>query len=212
MSKFLASVCCLGSLLLFTSGLPAVDYSWPQWRGPDRTDVSQETGLLKEWPKDGPQRLWLFEDAGLGYSSFSIANGKLFTMGAREDTEFLICLDPNTGTELWSARIGSRLLQDRGDGPRGTPTVDGDMVFALGGQGTLVGVAVENGEVRWHKTMSSLGGNKPKWGYCESVLIDGPRVICTPGGKDGAIVSLNKSDGEVIWQATDVSDRAEYSS
>src|SRR5262249_18608630 len=158
---------------------------------------SRETGLLQEWPEGGPTQLWVNKDVGLGYSGFSIVGGKLFTMGAREDAEFLFCLDVNNGQELWAAQIGSLLRNNWGDGPRGTPTVDGDAVYSMGGQGTLICASVANGQVRWQKTMTSLGGSKPKWGYCESVLIDGQHVICTPGGKDGAVVALNKSDGEV---------------
>lgn len=188
----------------------AADLSWPSWRGPDRTDVSQETGLLKEWPKDGPQQLWVNSDVGLGYSGFAVVGGKLFTMGAREDTEYLICVDVSNGKELWSARIGTRLDNGWGDGPRGTPTVDGDYVYAMGGQGTLICVA--GGEVRWQKTMSALGGKKPGWGFCESVLVDGDRVVCTPGGRDGAIVALNKGTGDVIWQSKELTNGAQYAS
>ena len=82
---------------------------WPQWRGPDRNDVSQETGLLKKWPAEGPKRLWLNETVGLGYSGFSIVGGRLFTMGARDGTEFLICLDVNTGEEKWATALGAML-------------------------------------------------------------------------------------------------------
>ncbi len=197
-------------LFLLTSALSAGD--WPHWRGPDRDDVSKEVGLLKEWPKEGPPRVWLNEDVGLGYSGVSIAAGKLFTMGAREDTEFLICLDANNGKELWSARIGSRLGNGWGDGPRGTPSVDGERVYAMGGQGSLVCAQVANGEVVWTKAMSSLSGKKPNWGYCESVLVDGPRVVCTPGGSDGAIVALDKLTGDVQWQSKEVTDGAQYAS
>jgi outer membrane protein assembly factor BamB len=193
-----------------TTSLLAGD--WPNWRGPDRDDVSKETGLLKAWPNDGPKQIWSNSDVGLGYSSFAIAGGKLFTIGAREDTEFLICLDENSGKELWAARVGTRLDDGRGDGPRGTPTIAGDAVCAMGGQGTVICAAIDDGNVRWQKTMSSLGGRKPGWGFCESVLVDGDRVICTPGGSEGAIVALNKADGEIVWRSTDLTDRAGYSS
>ena len=200
----------LAGFLLFTSALTAGD--WPHWRGPDRDDVSKEVGLLKEWPKDGPPRVWLNKDVGLGYSGVAIVGGKLFTMGAREDTEFLICLDANDGQELWSARIGSRLGNGWGDGPRGTPSVDGDRVYAMGGQGSLVCAQVANGEVVWTKSMGSLGGKKPNWGYCESVLVDGPRLVCTPGGSEGAIVAFDKLTGDLQWQSKEVTDGAQYAS
>ena len=201
------------SLCLFAVlGSPLLAGDWPQWRGADRTDVSKETGLLKDWPQDGPSLVWGNNDVGLGYSSFAIVDGKLFTMGAREETEFLICLDVNNGKELWSSGIGPRLDDGRGDGPRGTPTVVDDSVYAMGGQGTLICATVSSGSVRWQKTMSSLGGKKPGWGFCESVLVDGDRVICTPGGSDGAIVALNKADGEIVWRSKEVTEKAGYSS
>lgn len=168
---------------LFVSGLAVaigmgVDLlsagDWPQWRGPDRTDVSRETGLLKEWPKDGPAKVWMNDNVGLGYSGFSVVQGKLFTMGARDDAEFLICLDANTGKELWATRLGNVLDNGWGDGPRGTPTVDGDRVYAMGGTGSLVCAQVSDGKAVWQSNMSDLGGKKPNWGYCESVTIDGP--------------------------------------
>lgn len=207
--RFALRLTLLGFCLM-TTALSAGD--WPHWRGPDRDDVSKETGLLKEWPKEGPPRVWVNEDIGLGYAGVAIANGKLFTMGAREDTEFLICLDANDGKELWSAQIGARLGNNWGDGPRGTPSVDGDHVFAMGGQGTLICAQAADGKVVWTKSMSELGGKKPGWGFCESVTVDGPRVLCTPGGSEGSIAALNKQNGEVLWRSTEVTNGAQYAS
>lgn len=187
-------------------------FDWPQWRGPERTDVSKETGLLKSWPEGGPARLWMFEDAGKGYSGFSVVGGKLYTMGSRNGTELLIALDAEKGTELWAAEIGKELGNRWGDGPRGTPTVDGDRVYALGGQGNLICASVKDGKIAWQKSMQSLGGKVPGWGYCESVLVDGDQVVCTPGGDEGAIVALNKMSGEVVWQSKDFKDGAQYAS
>src|SRR5882762_9207998 len=104
---------------------------WPQWRGSDRTDVSKEAGLLKDWPASGPRRVWLYKNAGNGYSGPAIVNGKLFTMGTRDGTECLIALNANTGEELWTAPIGPMVKFDRGGGPRGTPTLNGDRIYAL---------------------------------------------------------------------------------
>jgi len=185
---------------------------WPQWRGADRTDVSPEKGLLKKWPAEGPKRVWLNENVGLGYSGVSIVNGKLFTMGARDDGEYLICLDANTGEQKWESKLGPVLDNGWGNGPRGTPTVDGKHVYAMGGTGHLFCALVENGQEVWHTTMSDLGGKSPNWGYCESVLVDGPRVVCTPGGGKGAIAALNKENGEVLWRSTDLTNGAQYAS
>jgi outer membrane protein assembly factor BamB len=185
---------------------------WPQWRGPDRTDVSKETGLLKQWPEGGPKRVWLYENAGNGYSGPAIAAGKLFTMGTRDGGEILIALDANAGKEIWTAKIGPILNNGWGDGPRGTPAVDGDRVYALGGQGTLICATVADGKVLWQETMQNLGGKVPGWGYTESVLVDGSQVVCTPGGGKGAIAALDKMTGKPVWQSKEFTDGAQYSS
>lgn len=205
--------CAAGSLLLFLTLAPDVSAAvWPQWRGPDRTDVSRETGLLKSWPEGGPARIWLFEDAGMGYSGFSVVDGKLLTMGTRDGKEVLLSLDAQTGKELWATPLAEKLENKWGDGPRGTPTVEGDRVYALGGQGALICAKVADGSALWRATMQNLGGKTPGWGYTESVLVDGDRVICTPGGDQGAMAALDKRTGEVIWRSKEFTDPAQYAS
>ena len=183
---------CFWLLLLLT---PATYADWPQWRGPERNDLSKETGLLQSWPEDGPKQLWLFKEAGIGYSGFSIAKGRLYTMGARDDAERLIAIDIAQGKELWNAKVGGVLDNGYGDGPRGTPSVDGDCVYALSGTGDLICAAAADGKVVWQKSMRQFGGQKPNWGYTESVLVDDGKVVCTPGGSKGAIVALDKKTG-----------------
>ena len=186
---------------------------WNQWRGEGRRGHSPDTGLLKKWPDGGPKRLWLFENCGYGYSAPSVVGGKIFTMGARDDITQLICLDEASGNELWATDIGVIYKNRWGDGPRGTPTVDDGLVYALGGKGDLVCVNATNGDVVWKKSLTKdFGGKLQNWGYTESVLIDGQKLICTPGGKDGSIVALNKKSGEVIWRSAGLTDNAQYSS
>ncbi|HSG72734.1 MAG TPA: PQQ-binding-like beta-propeller repeat protein, partial [Planctomycetaceae bacterium] len=177
---------------------------------PDRTDVSQEKGLLQEWPEAGPKLLWTFEDAGIGYSSFAVVGERLYTMGSRDKTEQVICLNASSGQEIWAADIGEELEDGRGGGPRGTPAVDGDRIYAMGGQGTLVCVNAADGYVLWSVTMQSLGGKKPGWGFSESVLVDGNKVLCTPGGAKGTVAALDKQTGELIWQTKEITDNAHY--
>src|SRR5205823_1690704 len=109
---------------------------WPQFRGADRTDVSKETGLLKQWPPEGPKQVWLYKEAGNGYSGFSVVNGWLFTLGTRDDKEVLLALNANTGKEIWATPLADILPNNWGPGPRGTPTVDAERVYALSGKGT----------------------------------------------------------------------------
>jgi outer membrane protein assembly factor BamB len=185
---------------------------WPQWRGPKRDGVSTETGLMKSWPDGGPPQAWLFEDCGVGYSGPSIVGDRLYIMGARNDEEQLIAIDVETGKELWMAPIGEMLENNWGNGPRGTPTVDGDFVYALGAQGNLICARADNGSLIWNKKMQDLGGKIPTWGYSESPLIYKDLVLCTPGGEDGAIAALDKKSGEGKWQMEDVDTGAHYSS
>jgi outer membrane protein assembly factor BamB len=133
-------------------------------------------------------------------------------MGARNGVEQLICLDVNSGKELWSTDLGAVFENNWGDGPRGTPTVDGDRVYALSGEGDLVCARINDGSVAWKANMSDFGGSIPEWGYAESPLIDGQKVVCTPGGAQGAVVALNKLTGEKIWQSADFTDEAQYAS
>ncbi len=179
--------------------------AWPQFRGPNRDNRSLETGLLREWPQDGPRLLWNSKTinkgkgVGRGYSSVSVAGGRIFTIGDRGKDDLVFALDEASGRELWATRIA----QGQGDGPRSTPTVDGDRVFALSRQGELVCLDAASGSVRWRKSFKKdLGGRMMSgWDYSESPLVDGDRLIVTPGGDDAALVALDKRNGEVIWKA-----------
>ena len=185
--------------------------NWPQWRGPNRDGVSKETGLLKQWPAEGPPLLWKASGAGGGFSSFSVANGKLYTMGLRGTKEFVIAFDAATGKEAWATPNGNAFRNDRGDGPRGTPTIDGDRLYALGGSGDLSAFDVKTGKLIWSKNiLSEFGGQNITWGISESPLIVGDKLLVNPGGPQASIVALNKSDGSVIWKSQ--SDKAGYSS
>ena len=203
-------------LLLVLGGVvgcqPSAGTDWPQWRGPDRTNISAEKGLLQHWPEGGPELKWLFRDAGLGYSSFAVAAGRLYTMGSRGDAEFAIAVDVKTGAELWSTAIGTLFENHWGNGPRSTPTVHENRVYALGASGNLVCLNVEDGSLIWQQNLAELGGTVPRWGYTESVLVDGGRVLCTPGGANGAIAALDAQSGALIWQSKEFTDEAQYTS
>ena len=201
------------SLMVFASSLAAAQTSgdWPQWRGPNRDGISKETGLLKQWPAQGPPLVWKATGAGNGYSSLAIAGGRIFTMGVRANSEYIIAFDVATGKEVWATPNGHVFRNDRGNGPRGTPTVDGDRLYALGGSGDLSCVETKSGRVVW--TMNILhkfGGQNPKWGISESPLVMGEKVLVNAGGPDASVIALNKKDGSVIWKSQ--SDPAGYSS
>ena len=206
----------VAALALGLSSIPAgtglaQTAEWFQWRGPNRDGHSAETGLLKEWPSGGPKELWRATGAGTGYSSFSASNNRLFTLGARGNVEYVIALDAATGNRLWEVPNGQRFRNDMGDGPRSTPTVEGDRVYAFGGTGELVCLDVATGKKHWSvNVVSQFGGNTPYWGYSESPLIVADRIILNAGGRRASIVAINKLNGQTIWQQH--SDDAGYSS
>ena len=186
---------------------------WSGWRGDDRTDVSGETGLLQSWPEGGPKKVWASKEAGLGYSGFSIANGTLYTMGAFGDEERLLAFDAGSGKKIWELKTGDLLTNNWGDGPRMTPSVSDGLVYSLGGRGNLICADAKNGKEKWNvHLVKDLGGKVPGWGYTESVLIDQGRVICTPGGKKGALAALDAKTGKVLWRSKEFTDGAQYSS
>lgn len=188
---------------------------WPQWRGPQRTEISSEKGLLKTWPEGGPKLLWTFSEGGNGYSGPAVIGDRLYTMGTEAGSDVVLALDTKQGKKLWSRKVSNLSRLDRGNGPRGTPTVDGDALYALGGQGELVCLAVADGNKRWSINLKSdLGGRimVPKWGYSESPLVDGDKLICTPGGERGTLAALDRSNGKVLWRSEGLTDAASYSS
>jgi outer membrane protein assembly factor BamB len=198
----------LASALLST----AASADWPRWRGAQFNDHSTETGLLKKWPSDGPKRVWLNEDVGLGYAGIAISGGTVYTMGSRDAVEYVIALDLATGKEKWATECGPLLTNGWGDGPRSTPTVDGDKVYALSGKGHLVCLEATTGKQVWKDTMEALGGKVPGWGFTESALVDGNAVYATPGGAQGSVVAFDKATGKKLWQSEGWTDPAQYSS
>jgi outer membrane protein assembly factor BamB len=183
-------------------------HDWPQWLGPDRNNRSRETGLLRAWPRDGPPLAWKVTTLGGGYSTPSIAAGRIFGMSYRKDDEVVWALDEKTGNELWSVRIARAYRKiDYAEGSRCTPTVDGDRLYALGISGDLVCLQVTDGKEVWRKNLiKDYGGTLPyyirAYGYAESPLIDGDRVIVTPGEPKHTLVALDKRTGKLVWSAS----------
>lgn len=180
---------------------------WPQWRGPNRDGICTETGLLQSWPEGGPKLLWEISGLGSGYSSVAIVDGKLYTMGDIELesvlTQCILAYDLSTHQQLWTAKIGPPHENQTG-GPRGTPTIDDELVFAIGTSGDVVCVEAETGKLVWKKHLQKDlgGGENPTWKFSESPTIDGDRLLCTPGSLESAIAALNKKTGEFIWKCS----------
>jgi outer membrane protein assembly factor BamB len=210
--KFLTAVAILTSLPITASGESG---DWPQWRGPNRDGRSTEKGLLKEWPDGGPRLVWKTTDLGLGYATVSLAGNRLFTMGDKGDVNFVVALNRADGKPLWTAEVGKAGAPGWGGfaGPRCAPTVDDQLLYAVGQYGEVVCLDVATGKERWRKDYAKdFGGQLPEWGYTGMPLVNGDRVILTPGGQRGNLVALNKSTGELIWQSKEFTDGLHYSS
>ncbi len=178
---------------------------WPQWRGPNRDNVSSEKGLLKQWPAGGPPLRWRVDGIGEGIASVSIADGRIYTLGYFDGGEFLSALDQRTGQRAWATRLGPRVNENylmRWLSQR-TPTLDGDRIYAITSGGQLACLQSPNGQELWEKSYpDDFGATQPSWGFCDYPLIDGDRLICTPGGPAASLVALDKRTGQEIWRST----------
>jgi outer membrane protein assembly factor BamB len=193
--------------------VPSGPSDWPQWRGPERNGVSKDTGLIKQWPSSGPQRTWSISSLGEGYGSLAIKGDRIFVQGTSGSSSVVFCLNRADGKTAWSAALGAKVNEGRGNGPRSTPTIDNDRVYALTENGDLVCLGASNGSPVWRKNiLKEFGGSNPGWLISESPLIDGDHVIVTPGGRGAGMVALDKMTGKEIWRAKDLSDEAAYSS
>jgi outer membrane protein assembly factor BamB len=198
----------LAVFLLSATALAAApaSFDWPQWQGPDRNAVSKETGLLKEWPKDGPPLAWKIKGLGGGYSAPSIAAGRIYGMSVRGDNEVVWALSEADGKELWVKTLGPAFRQGPAQGVEGpgcTPTVDGDRLYVIGAGGDIACLKAADGTIVWRHSMTrEFGGRAPQWRYNESPLVDGDKVVCTPGGADAMMVALQKLTGATIWKSS----------
>lgn len=175
---------------------------WPQFNGPRRDNHSAESGLLRHWPKAGPPLLWTALGLGDGYSGISVARGVAYTLTNKGGSECLLALDVGTGKKLWCTPFGPATQPSVGPGPRSTPTIDGTTAYGLGADGLLVAVEIDSGKILWRRNiLNDFAAHPLTWGICESVLIDGDKLICTPGGTKGTLVALDKHTGETIWAA-----------
>jgi outer membrane protein assembly factor BamB len=206
------------SLLVSLSALAlGVPGDWPQFRGPNNDDISPEKGLLQDWPAAGPPLLWKATGLGPGFSSVAVVGDRIYSAGDKGDSSFVVALGAADGRLIWSAKLGKAGPgggdgAEKFDGPRATPTIDGDRLYAVSQYGEMVCLATADGKELWRKDyLADFGGTCPRWSYAESVLLDGDRVAVTPGGADGSMVALNKQSGALLWRSKGFTDRPEYS-
>lgn len=212
-------VCALGvSLLISLAGPAAATASdWPEFRGPANDDISPETGLLKEWPAEGPPLAWKATGLGDGFSSVAVVGDRIYTAGDKGDSSFVLALSLADGRLVWSAKLGKAGPGDgsgepKFKGPRATPTVRGDRLYAVGQYGALVCLATADGKELWRKDyVADFAATPPQWGFAESALVDGDRVVVTPGGAEGSMVALNAQTGALIWRSKELTDAPHFS-
>jgi outer membrane protein assembly factor BamB len=191
--------------MLTTAFLQASAADWPQWRGPERNGISRETGLLQEWPKEGPKLKWTASEIGAGYAAPSVVGTRVYVLANEGlDDEHVLALDASTGKTVWRTKlgkVGNPKQNPNFPAARSTPTVVGEVLYALGSDGDLACVETGSGKIRWQKSLRTDFGGKPgEWAYSESPLVDGDAVVVTPGGSEVGMVALNRKSGDVIWK------------
>jgi outer membrane protein assembly factor BamB len=189
---------------------------WRQWQGPQRNRHSLETGLLREWPVSGPALVWTTTGVGGGYGSMAVVGDRVFVQGARGSNSLVIALASTSGDEVWSTVLGpveTEMWTQQGAGPRSTPTIDGDRLYAISENGDLACLRTDDGSTVWKRNiLSDFGGEQLRWLVSESPLVDGPHLVVTPGGRDAGMAKLDKMTGETVWTSEGLSDTAGYSS
>lgn len=201
---------------VFAVGLATAAHAddWLQWRGPDRAGISSETGLLDEWPPEGPAVNWQIETLGHGYGTVAVEGDAIYVQGTRDGQSAVFRLRAGDGGEVWVRKLGPFYDHpDRGDGPRSVPTIHGDSLFVLNGMGEVAKIAKDSGEVKWQFNMlERFGSPNTRWGISESPLVVRDRMFVMPGGRGGAIAALSTADGSTIWRSSELGDVASYSS
>ncbi len=207
-------------LLLFASwetptlSASDLDSRWNQWRGPDRSGVSGEVGLLAKWPSDGPELLFKISGLGDGFSSLAFdGEGRVYTLGMRDKVEYVLAYDLETKKEVWTHELGASYRNRYGDGPRSTPTIDGDRLYCLGANGDLACLDRKSGKRVWKfNTLVKFKARNIKWGISESPLVEGGTLIITPAGLKGTMVALDKKSGRILWTSQGLKEKNGYSS
>ncbi len=184
---------------------------WPCFHGPERDNVSRETGLMKTWPEEGPELVWKYSSVGLGYSGVAIAEGKIFTVGDFEDVEKIIALDLD-GNLLWET-VNGESWNGPYPGSRTTPSYSDGVVYQMNPRGRLVALDADNGEELWDVNLrEKFGARYGIWAMSENVAVEGNRVFCIPGGGDALMVALDKKTGTTVWVNDELNETAAYCS
>jgi outer membrane protein assembly factor BamB len=202
--------------ILLINGMSVTAQDWLQWRGPNRDGIAKAAGINLDWSEKKPPLVWTFRQAGAGYSAPVITGTTLYSQGAKDGNDFAFALDTRTGSVKWKQILGEEFIMDRGNGPRGSVTIDGDKLYLVRGGGQIHCLSAADGKMLWQKDFrKDFGGNimsQWDWGFSESPLVDGNLVICTPGGENGTMIALDKNTGAMVWRSNKWTDLGGYSS
>lgn len=180
-----------------------------KWRGPNGNGIYPEKGLMNTWPASGPEIAWAYEGLGEGYSSPVMANGVIYVTGMEGETGYVYALS-ESGRLLWKAPYGPEFASSY-PGARSSVTVAGDLLYMLSGQGLLVCMLAEDGTIKWSKGLfRDFDGRNIRWGLAETVVVDGDKVFCTPGGSQNNVIALNRYSGELIWSSPGKGEASAY--
>ena len=180
-----------------------------EWRGPNRSGVYTETGLLKEWPKEGPKMIWHLDSIPTGYSSAAIANNTVYLTGLKDSMDYLMAIDME-GKLKWQIPYGRGWNQSFTD-TRCTPTIEDERIYLSSGRGDVACINAHSGEIIWDvKASEKFEGEYGTWGISESLLLYQDLVFYTPCGKNTTMVALNKMTGETVWESKSIDDKPAY--
>jgi outer membrane protein assembly factor BamB len=205
---------------LLSSAVVADD--WPQWMGPQRNDEWTESGVVTAIPEQGLEVKWR-APLGLGYAGPAVANHRVYVLdyqladgkvaanpGTRDELkgqERVVCLDAGTGEPVWTHAYDQAYSISYGSGPRTTPTIDGDLVYALGAEGRLTCLNADTGKLAWeHDLKAEYGAPTPYWGHSAHPLVNGDLLITLAGGEGSAVIAFNKQTGKEVWKALNAKD------
>lgn len=209
MNRFRPSFAIAVFLITISTGVLSLQgQDWPGFRGTNGDARSPETGLLTEWPADGPELLWTAEDVGEGYSSVAIQGQDVFTIGDRDDGQYVFRLSADDGSRVWEQKIGG-INTESYSGSRSTPNIHDGLVYCLNTEAVLYCLDAKNGDIVWQKDLVSAFGaqimlakGQWQWKFSESPVIDGEHVIVSPGAADAGIVALNRRTGDEVWRCS----------
>jgi outer membrane protein assembly factor BamB len=200
---FLAILLLSGAGLARAAGAgPSTGADWPRFRGPEQSGISAETGLLRSWPESGPKVVWK-KPIGSGFSTVAVVGEALYTMAVEGESEMAYRLRASDGEVVWRVPLGPVFPEIFGNGPRSTPTVDGDVVYVLAAPGRLHALKTKDGSRLWEMDLvKELGSPTPQRGFASSPLVDGDLLLLEAGGTEGrAVVALDKKTGKIRWSA-----------